>query len=107
MSASDGAEVTRVRVRLAEPRVARVRSSHREIIVDFAPQASTPLDVAGAPPPRIPRPVGTRGQEPAPANALLAVTTEAVGDRTRVRLRGNGPLVPSSVDTAADLPRGS
>ena len=104
-TASDGAEVARVRVRLSEPRLARVRSVHREIIVDFDPPTSRPLDVAGATPAAAAGAGAAVGQAPAtPANALLAVVPENFGGRTRIRLRGNGRLVPSSVEDATDPP---
>ncbi len=104
-TASDGAEVARVRVRLSEPRLARVRSLQREIIVEFDPATSTPLAVAGATPAARPGAGAQAVQESAPqANALLAIVSENAEGRTRIRLRGNGRLVPSSVGDAGDPP---
>jgi hypothetical protein len=93
--------VARVRVRLSEPRVARVTSLHREIIVAFEPSSSEPIDVAGAAPAAAPAPaVATVAQ----ATALVSVVSESVDGRARIRLRGNGRLVPRSVEDSADPP---
>ena len=100
-TASDGADVARVRVRLSEPRVARVTSLHREIIVAFEPSSSEPIDVAGAAPAAAPAPAVATV---APATALVSVVSESVDGRTRIRLRGNGRLVPRSVEDSADPP---
>lgn len=96
-TASDGADVARVRVRLAEPRVARVRSANREVIVDFDPATTDPVDVAGTAEAAVTTPTGV-------ATALLSVVSETVDGRARIRLRGNGRLVPKSVEDAADPP---
>nr|MCU0255956.1 AMIN domain-containing protein [Vicinamibacterales bacterium] len=88
--AADGVEVARVRVGLAEPAMARVRSHRNTILVEF-PDLDEPGATAGA--------AATAGL----ATELVSVVSDRSDGRARVRLRGNGRLAPQ-VHEAADLP---
>lgn len=92
--AADGTAVARVRLGLAEPALARVRSERNTILVEF-PTLGADQAPAAAPPV-----VATPG---APATELVSVATERLQGRSIVRLRGNGRLAPK-VQEAADLP---
>lgn len=92
--AADGTAVARVRVGLAEPAMARVRSSRNTIMVEF-PDLSAPAAGPGT--------AGTTGAARSGITELIAVSAEQTGATSRVRLRGSAPLAPR-VHEAEDLP---
>lgn len=89
--AADGAGIARVRVGLAEPALAKVRSHRNTILVEFPDLAGASANTAA--------PAATAG----PATELVGVHSDRADGRVRVRLRGNGRLAPK-VHEAVDLP---
>jgi type IV pilus assembly protein PilQ len=90
-SSADGELLTRVRLALSAPAMPVVRAERNTIRVEFdeMPAAAGQGGAIVAPP---------------PASRLVAVSTSEAGDRTTVTIRGNGRLVPRTVEEAADLP---
>ena len=94
--AADGASVARVRLGLAEPAVAKVRSTRNTILVEF-PDVLPPTPIAASPASAVAAaPSGS-------ATELLSVVSEKGEGVARVRLRANGTLAPK-VHEVGDLP---
>ncbi|MGE3276111.1 MAG: type IV pilus secretin PilQ [Vicinamibacterales bacterium] len=115
-TAADGAPLTRVRIQLDRAASHHVRSSRNRIFVEVdrnsaaAPEtrpapaaaaADAPAGGAATSTPVVPPPVLLPAQV---ANRLESVSVQRSGDVTAVTLRGNGRLVPSTVERARDMP---
>jgi type IV pilus assembly protein PilQ len=100
----DGNPVGRVRLALAHPATHKVRSERNTIRLDFeSARTSSPAQAvrrsspepATAPPASAPR---------EPTTKITSVRAAIVNGQTVITLAGNGPLVPSAVTEAQDLP---
>ncbi|MCC7125095.1 MAG: type IV pilus secretin PilQ [Acidobacteria bacterium] len=97
--APDGAPVARVRVALSEPARHRVRSSRNMIYVEVN-RAATDAGVSQS---QDLEKTAARDERPA-ATRLTGIKTSDNRQGTAVAIRGNGRLVASRVEDAADLP---
>ena len=108
-TAADGVTVARVFVGLVEPGKATVQSARNEIAIEF-PEAAAPTvarEERGGAAPTAPNTTVTAAPAAsggATATELVSVVSEKVDGRSRVRLRGNGVLVPRTVEETRDLP---
>lgn len=110
-TASDGAPLARVRVRLDRAARHRVRSLRNTIVIDVqregtaALAVNTPAMVPMAPRPAAPATArSAAGEKRATADALSSVRIASTEAGHAVTLAGNGPLAASSVEEAKDLP---
>jgi len=109
-TAPDGSPVARVRVRLDRVARHRVRTSRNTILVEF----SGPAGTTAALPEILMIPAATKSpamSTPAPATEERAAATQLRSVRVAktdngysITLAGNGPLIPSKVAEAKDLP---
>ncbi len=93
-SAIDGKATARVRLQLARPSEAKIRSLRNTIRVDLTPAAVVAPVRGGTGPAAVPS-----------ATRIERVGTSHAGAATTVTLTGDGRLTPSSVSESDDLPR--
>jgi type IV pilus assembly protein PilQ len=110
---ADGTEIARVRLLLARPVAAEVRSKWNTVIVELGggagqdAKASASADVSAAPgqnPPAAEKKPVPALVEPSRGSALTKVDATTGPDGTRVTFSGTGTWRPSSIETARDLP---
>ncbi len=95
-SASDGKAMARVRLQLARPLEAKVRSLRNTIRVELTPAAVVASLRGGSSPAAAADPSATR---------IDRVGTSRAAAATTVTLSGDGRLTPASVSESEDLPR--
>lgn len=98
-SAVDGKELARVRLQLARPSEAKVRSLRNTIRVELAPAAALTSEAA------LPLPSAQQDVNVPPATVLERILATRVSASMTVTLAGNGRLSPTSVSESEDQPR--
>jgi type IV pilus assembly protein PilQ len=98
-SAVDGKALARVRLQLARPFEAKVRSLRNTIRVELTP--STGASAA----PALPAPLVRDDLTVAPATVLERIRASRAAAATTVTLAGNGRLTPATITESQDQPR--